>query len=361
MGGMAEPTAEAIGDVQAAFKADPAVAMCCYKAKSVLVEGLCTSLSFPNTPEHGPYPVDEPPMMPGGKDAGPNPMDLCLGALGTCQEIAYKAYATAMGIPLRSVACELSGDLDLAGFLGVDPDAPRGFTKITGTVTVDADATEEQLAMLKGAVDGHCPMCDFLVGTCSMTLTTVVASPEGLDAPKDENLTAEAVGDLQAALGADRSAGRAVYKSSSKLEAGLKTTLSFPNTPHHGPYVVDEPESMPGGQNAGPNPLDLLLGSLATCQDISYKAYATAMGIQLFKIETDIEGDCDLRGFLGVAPAVRAGFQAIRGTVKLYTTASEDQVKMLKGAVDAHCPMCATVTNKGGPEIALVKKASERL
>ena len=212
--------------------------------------------------------------------------------------------------------------------------------------------------MLKGAVDGHCPMCDFLVGTCSMTLTTVVASPEGLDAPKDENLTTEAVGDLQAALGADRSAGKAVYKSSSKLEAGLKTTLSFPNTPHHGPYVVDEPESMPGGQNAGPNPLDLLLGSLATCQDISYKAYATAMGIPLAKVETSVEGDLDLRGFLGVGEGVRPGFQAIRGTVTLYSSATVDQLTQLKGAVDAHCPMCATVSQKICPEITVVKAAA---
>ena len=301
--------------------------------------------------------VDEPPMMPGGTDAGPNPMDLCLGALTTCQGIAYKAYATAMGIPLRSVACECSGDLDLAGFLGVDAAAPCGFSKITGTVTIDCDATDDELARLKAAVDGHCPMCDFLGGTCSMTLAAERVAPEaGAAPPKDDGLTAEAIGDLGAALGADRSAGKAVYKASSKLEQGLKTTLALPNTPHHGPFVVDEPESMPGGQNAGPNPLDLALGAIATCQDITYKAYATAMQIPLAKVETACEGDVDLRGFLGVDPGVRAGFMAIRGTVKLHTTATEDQVKALKGAVDAHCPMCATVAVKICPEITLVKK-----
>ena len=76
---MQEPTAAALGEVQAAFGADPAAAMCLYKAKSTLQDGLCTKLSFPNTPEHGETVVDEPPTMPGGKDAGPNPMDVCLG------------------------------------------------------------------------------------------------------------------------------------------------------------------------------------------------------------------------------------------------------------------------------------------
>ena len=68
--------------------------MMTYKAKSALVDGLSTTLSYPNTPEHGETAVDEPPVMPGGKDKGPNPMDLCLAALGTCQEISYKAFAT---------------------------------------------------------------------------------------------------------------------------------------------------------------------------------------------------------------------------------------------------------------------------
>ena len=76
---MQEPTAAALGEVQAAFGADPAAAMCLYKAKSTLPEGLCTKLSFPNTPEHGETVVDEPPTMPGGKERGRTPW-MCLGS-----------------------------------------------------------------------------------------------------------------------------------------------------------------------------------------------------------------------------------------------------------------------------------------
>ena len=80
--------------------------------------------------------------------------------------------------------------------------------------------------------------------------------------------------------GADPSAALCTYKASSKLEKGLASSLTYPNTPHHGPYATDEPQSMPGGQNTGPNPMDLVLGALTTCQDISYKAYATARFVQ---------------------------------------------------------------------------------
>ena len=112
---------------------------------------------------------------------------------------------------------------------------------------------------------------------------------------------------------------------------------------------------MPGGQNAGPNPMDLVLGALTTCQDISYKAYATALGIDLQKVETAAEGDLDLRGFLGVDEAVRKGFQVIRGTVTLTTDADEATVAKLKGAVDAHCPMCATISEKVPISLKVVK------
>ena len=56
--------------------------------------------------------VDEPPTL-GGSDAGPNPVELVLAALATCQEITYRAYATALGIPLESVSVKLTAPVKL--------------------------------------------------------------------------------------------------------------------------------------------------------------------------------------------------------------------------------------------------------
>ena len=47
--------------------------------------------------------LDEPPAL-GGGDAGPNPVELVLAALGACQEITYRLYAETLGIPLNHVA-----------------------------------------------------------------------------------------------------------------------------------------------------------------------------------------------------------------------------------------------------------------
>ena len=105
--------------------------------------------------------VDEPPSL-GGTDTGPNPVELVLAALATCQEITYRAYATALGIPLESVSVTLEGSLDLRGFFAVKDDVRAGFSGIKGVVTLKSVASATDLAKLKDVVDAHCPVLDIL-------------------------------------------------------------------------------------------------------------------------------------------------------------------------------------------------------
>ena len=61
-----------------------------------------------------------------------------------------------------------------------------------------------------------------------------------------------------------------------------------------------------------------------------------------------LDGDIDLRGFFGVDDSVRPGYEAIRGTVHLTSSAPEADLEMLRGAVNAHCPVLDILT-KGVP------------
>jgi hypothetical protein len=52
-----------------------------------------------------------------------------------------------------------------------------------------------------------------------------------------------------------------------------------------------------------------------------------------------LKGALDLRGFFAVKDGVRAGFDDVRGTVHLQSTAPLADLAKLKEVVDAHCPV----------------------
>jgi uncharacterized OsmC-like protein len=118
--------------------------------------------------------IDEPASL-GGTDRGPNPVELILAALGSCQEITYRAFATALGIPLDSVSVELRGDLDLRGFFAVDPLVRAGYQRIRGTVKLRArGATAEQLDQLRNVVNAHCPVLDILANPVPVAIDVAI-------------------------------------------------------------------------------------------------------------------------------------------------------------------------------------------
>ena len=142
---------------QADLQTNPNHAVATFAADSRQVEGLRSETRI----RQFSITVDEPPTL-GGTDAGPNPVELVLAALATCQEITYRAYATALGIPLESVSVKLEGALDLRGFFAVKDDVRAGFDHVRGTVNLKGSASAAELAKLKEVVDAHCPVLDIL-------------------------------------------------------------------------------------------------------------------------------------------------------------------------------------------------------
>jgi uncharacterized OsmC-like protein len=72
----------------------------------------------------------------------------------------------------------------------------------------------------------------------------------------------------------------------------------------------DEPPVLLGN-NSGPNAVELLLQALAFCYAVGYVANAAARGIEITRMDYEIEGDFDVRPFLGL-DGPRPGFTAIR-------------------------------------------------
>ncbi|WP_053971969.1 OsmC family protein [Mangrovimonas sp. ST2L15] len=83
-----------------------------------------------------------------GHNEAATPPEVVLHALGSCLTGAMVYHAAANGIEIEAAEASLEGDLDLQGFLGLDPEMRKGFNGITFKLKVKSDATPEQLEEL---------------------------------------------------------------------------------------------------------------------------------------------------------------------------------------------------------------------
>lgn len=79
---------------------------------------------------------------------------------------------------------------------------------------------------------------------------------------------------------------------------------------------ADEPAIL-AGADKGANPVEHLLHALASCLTTSMIAHAAVRGIRIEALESRLEGDIDLRGFLGLDDEVPKGYTAIRAAFRV--------------------------------------------
>ena len=166
---MSNELAAAIARSAEGFRADPGRARATFRAESVLQQGFHSEVKLRT---HA-LSVDEPQGI-GGSDRGPTPVELVLAALGTCQEITYRAFATAMGIAVESVSATVEGDIDFRGFFAIDPAVRPGFGALRVHVTLRSQAPAADIDRLVAAVNRHCPVLDMLNKPVPTTLQTTV-------------------------------------------------------------------------------------------------------------------------------------------------------------------------------------------
>jgi len=107
---------------------------------------------------------------------------------------------------------------------------------------------------------------------------------------------------------------------------------------------VDEPIVLLGRDQA-PNPAEYLLTALAACVTSSLVYHAAARGIAIEEVESQVEGDADVRGFLGLDENVRKGFQNIRITLAIHADVTDEQLQELASLGTGFSPVFDSVTN----------------
>lgn len=102
---------------------------------------------------------------------------------------------------------------------------------------------------------------------------------------------------------------------------------------------ADEPLEL-CGTNQHPNPQEILLSALNACMAVGYAAVCALEGIQLHELSIETRGDIDLRGFLGLDPAVKPGYDELAYTVHIRADATPAQIERV------HDIVCRTSPNR---------------
>jgi uncharacterized OsmC-like protein len=112
------------------------------------------------------------------------------------------------------------------------------------------------------------------------------------------------------------------------------------------PFVLeaDEPPVLLGKDLAA-NPVEHLLHALAACLTTSMVYHAAARGIEIQEVESSLEGDIDLHGFLELDKNVRNGYQGIRVNFKIKADVPDDQLQEIVKMGPSHSPVFDSLTN----------------
>lgn len=252
--------------------------------------------------------VDSVPPLEGPNEEI-NPLDMALGSLATCGIFIAERAAEELDYPLATATAHVETDFDPSGVAG------SGVNPRLQVFRVHLDLpglTGAQITEVVDRFEVRCPIYTTLSRSAPIAVTTgtqaMAAATEGL-------ATAKASAQLS------NQRGRAIV------------------TARGNHFVVDSVPPL-DGPNEERNPLDLMLGALATCGTFVYEKSAIDMGSPLSSVTAVVEGDFDPRGVRGAD--VNPRLRAFRVHITL-AGASADQVATMTQHFQDRCPIYTTL------------------
>lgn len=130
---------------------------------------------------------------------------------------------------------------------------------------------------------------------------------------------------------------------------GAKQTISHLKTYE---LDTDEPPIL-AGRDIGPNPVEHLLNALAGCLTATLVYHAAVRGIEIEELESELDGDIDLRGFFGLSNDVSKGFENIK--VKFKVKTADENLEKLR-ALSKLSPVFDTTSNGTNVDVQIEGK-----
>ena len=122
-------------------------------------------------------------------------------------------------------------------------------------------------------------------------------------------------------------------KVSAEMGTGFSTKI---NCAH--PFIIDQPKAG-GGNDEGPNPLEVFLATLPACICAIGRIIANQKRINLRGIDVAVEGDIDKDFLLGKTQEGRSGFTEIRSFVNIDADMTKEEKDEFLKEIELRCPI----------------------
>lgn len=129
-------------------------------------------------------------------------------------------------------------------------------------------------------------------------------------------------------------------KVSGSMKQGFATRIDCSQ-----PFVIDQPSAM-GGNDEGPNPLEVFLSTLPACICAIGRIISNQNKLGVRAIEASIEADIDKDFLLGKTETGRSGFTEMRVTVDVDADMSPDEKKAFLAEIQKRCPIADNIANQ---------------
>ncbi len=201
--------------------------------------------------------------------------------------------------------------------------------------------------------------------TCTASTTNQTAThtnPRSYHSMSTNNgVNVEQLGQTIEAITDDPTGGQFQFRAATEWTDALQSVTTINGFDQAGDHITtqeftingDEPEEILGNRTA-PNAVELLLAALGSCLSVGYAANAAAMDIELNDLRFELEGDVDLRGFLGISEDVRAGYNTVTCTTYIDADATDDELADLRERVETTSPLIDNISNEVSLETTLV-------
>jgi uncharacterized OsmC-like protein len=121
------------------------------------------------------FDADHPAVLV-GRDHGPTPVEFLLHALATCLTAGLVNVAAARGVRLTEVRSTVSGDIDLNGILGLNPQVRNGYQNVSVRFTIKGDAPAEKLREIVEQSRQRSAVYDVITNGVPVTLDVDITS-----------------------------------------------------------------------------------------------------------------------------------------------------------------------------------------